>query len=125
MKTWTRRRLLGGTLSLGAATLLEGLAGRNAVADPPPVIDVEARRFRFTPAEIPLKAGQAVELAIRSVDFVHGFSLPDLGLRTDLPPGRVTRVALPPLPPGTYDFLCDNFCGDGHEEMHGRLIVRA
>ena len=37
----------------------------------------------------------------------------------------VTRIALPPMPAGTYDFLCDNFCGDGHESMHGRLVVSA
>ena len=25
----------------------------------------------------------------------------------------------------TIDFVCDNFCGDGHEEMHGRFVVSA
>jgi heme/copper-type cytochrome/quinol oxidase subunit 2 len=34
-------------------------------------------------------------------------------------------VALPAAPPGSYDFVCDNFCGDHHEEMHGRMIVEA
>jgi cytochrome c oxidase subunit 2 len=23
------------------------------------------------------------------------------------------------------DFVCDNFCGDGHEAMHGRFVVSA
>jgi heme/copper-type cytochrome/quinol oxidase subunit 2 len=26
---------------------------------------------------------------------------------------------------GKFDFLCDIFCGDGHEGMTGRLIVAA
>ena len=29
------------------------------------------------------------------------------------------------MKPGVYDFLCDNFCGDEHETMHGRMIVDA
>lgn len=125
MTAATRRRLLGGTLALGATALLDALGSRLASAADVRVIEVEARRFRFTPDDIPLKAGESVVLAIRSVDFVHGFSLPDFGLRADLPPGRVTRIALPPMAAGTYDFLCDNFCGDGHESMHGRLVVSA
>jgi cytochrome c oxidase subunit II len=64
-------------------------------------------------------------LEFTSLDFVHGFNMPDLKVRADLPPGLVTRVPLPMAKPGTYDFLCDNFCGDQHEEMHGRMIVEA
>jgi heme/copper-type cytochrome/quinol oxidase subunit 2 len=27
--------------------------------------------------------------------------------------------------PGAYAFLCDNVCGDGHEQMNGLLVVQA
>jgi heme/copper-type cytochrome/quinol oxidase subunit 2 len=27
------------------------------------------------------------------------------------------------LAPEYYDFLCDNFCGSGHEEMNGTIVV--
>ena len=63
--------------------------------------------------------------SIRSLDFVHGMNIPDLGMRLDLGPGRVTRLELQPKAAGVIDFVCDNFCGDGHEEMHGRFIVSA
>lgn len=46
-------------------------------------------------------------------------------LRADLPPGVVTRVRFTVDKPGSYDFLCDNFCGDKHEEMSGRMLVTA
>ena len=52
-------------------------------------------------------------------------NFPDFKIRADLMPGRVTRIELPALQAGTYEFLCDNFCGDGHEEMHGKLVVTA
>jgi ABC-type thiamin/hydroxymethylpyrimidine transport system permease subunit len=34
-------------------------------------------------------------------------------------------AALQPMAAGVIDFVCDNFCGSGHEEMHGRFVVRA
>jgi cytochrome c oxidase subunit 2 len=86
-------------------------------------INIVAQRFHYTPDEITLKRGKPVVLAIRSLDFVHGFKVPELGLRVDLPPGRVTEVRLTPQKTGKFDFLCDNFCGSGHEEMSGRIVV--
>jgi cytochrome c oxidase subunit 2 len=113
-----RRALLAGLTGVT-------VAGLSRAAAEPRVIEVVARRFRFEPSEIPLKAGEKVVVAFTSLDFVHGMNVPDLGLRKDLLPGRVTTLELQPEAPGVIDFLCDNFCGDGHETMHGRFIVQA
>jgi cytochrome c oxidase subunit 2 len=86
-------------------------------------IKVTAQRFSFTPDEIKLKSGQPAVLEITSLDFVHGFNVPDLGIRTNLIPGRVNSVAIKALAPGRYAFLCDNFCGGGHEDMNGTIVV--
>ena len=50
--------------------------------------------------------------------------MPDLNIRADLPPGQVTTVHLIPKKAGIYTFLCDNFCGAEHEDMHGKIIVK-
>ena len=84
-----------------------------------------ARRFSYTPGEIKLVVGRPVLLEFTTIDFMHGFHLPDLKLRADLEPGKVTRVRLTIFQPGTYEFLCDNFCGDEHEQMSGRIIAVA
>jgi hypothetical protein len=39
-------------------------------------------------------------------------------------PGQVAKLRFTPDKTGTYPFLCDVFCGDGHETMSGKLIVR-
>ncbi len=123
MKSAPRRRLLARALA-GAVGALGGTALIGAArAQAPREIELVARRFQFTPAEIALKRDETVVIALTAIDFVHGFSVPDLGLRADLMPGRVVRVTLKPTKTGTLDFLCDNFCGAGHEEMHGRFIV--
>ena len=101
------------------------LLARAGAQTGPRVIPLVARRYRYEPGEIALKAGEAVVIEIRALDFVHGMNIPDLGRRLDLLPGLVTRLELQPREPGVIDFLCDNFCGEGHEEMHGRFIVTA
>ena len=88
------------------------------------VIAIEAKRFRFTPDKIVVQRGEVVTLALRALDFAHGFSLPDFGVRIDLVPGKVVKLRLQAKQAGQFDFLCDNFCGDFHEEMSGTLIVQ-
>jgi cytochrome c oxidase subunit 2 len=120
-----RRLWLKSAAATVAAPLVAALATRVAAGDTAneTVVKLIARRFRYEPNEISLKAGQAAVLEITSLDFVHGFNIPDLSLRADLPPGRVTRLRVKFDQPGDHAFLCDNFCGDDHEEMSGKFVV--
>ncbi|WP_296349915.1 cupredoxin domain-containing protein [Reyranella sp.] len=86
---------------------------------------ISAKKFEFHPAEVHLKLGQPAILVLTSEDRIHGFKVPDLGLRAEIVPGQETRLALTPDKAGRIVFLCDVFCGDGHEEMEGILIVEA
>jgi cytochrome c oxidase subunit II len=123
MKLLARRQVIKGLMATGGSALLGALASRSAVAQSPREIEMVARRFNFTPNEIALKVNEPVVLLVRSLDFIHGFNVPDLGMRFDLVPGRVTRIELRPQKAGMIEFVCDNFCGDEHEEMHGRFVV--
>ena len=121
MNRATRRQVLQSALATAGSVALRGALAQAQSA--PRVIEVTAQRFTFEPREIALKAGERVVIAIRSLDFTHGMNIPDLRTRLDLVPGRVTRLELQPKAAGVIEFLCDNFCGDGHEGMHGRFIV--
>lgn len=126
MQRSTAKLLFVLALGLSAATVGGALMAQIGATDATqvPVIKIEAKRFVYTPNEIVLKTGQPVVLEFSSVDFVHGFKVPDLNLRADLPPGKTTRLQITPTKAGVYDFLCDNFCGTDHEEMIGRFIVK-
>ena len=87
------------------------------------VIKVVARKFVFLPSEITLKLGEPVTLEFTAPEVVMGFSAPDLKLRADIIPGTPARVRFTPDKRGTFPFICDIFCGDGHEQMGGRIVV--
>jgi cytochrome c oxidase subunit II len=87
------------------------------------VVAVSARRFEYQPSRITLKVGQPVVLELTTRDRKHGFKQSQLGLRAEIVPGRATRLAFTPLSAGTFPFACSLFCGDGHEDMGGELVV--
>ncbi|HTS83014.1 MAG TPA: cupredoxin domain-containing protein [Myxococcaceae bacterium] len=107
---------------LGAALVLLLGAGAQEPA-PPRVVTMTARKFEYSPAEIHVKRGEHVVLELTSLDRKHGFKLPELGIRSDVPPGGTARVELTPANAGRFPFACDVFCGDGHEDMTGTLVV--
>jgi cytochrome c oxidase subunit 2 len=124
----SRRQLcIGAAYGLGA--ILTGFATNASWAAKGPkkvkVIKIEAKKFVYTPNQIVLKQGVPVILEFTAIDFMHGFNVPDMHIRADLMPGQVTRVTLNTDTAGDFDFLCDNFCGTGHETMNGRITIKA
>ena len=110
------------------AALLIGGAAAGAVrlaAQPKDEVGIAASRFEFTPDTVKVKVGQPVTLVLTSLDRIHGFKMPQLGIRTEIIPDQETRLTITPDKTGTFTFFCDVFCGDGHEEMAGTLIVEA
>lgn len=86
-------------------------------------IEIVARRFDYSPSQLTLKKGVPVILELTSADVLMGFNAPDLNLRADMLPGRVTKVRFVPGQSGTFVFYCDVFCGGGHEQMQGVITV--
>jgi cytochrome c oxidase subunit 2 len=89
----------------------------------PQIIRMTVKKFEYSVKEIVVKKGVPVVIEITSEDRVHGFSLPAFGVRGDVIPGQVTRIAFTPDKSGIFEYLCDIFCGDGHEDVTGKLTV--
>jgi cytochrome c oxidase subunit II len=103
--------------------LLLPLAGTAWAQPEPRVIAIRARKFEFDPGEVTLRLGEPVVLELTTEDVHMGFDAPGLGLSADIVPGKVARVPFTPGKVGSFDFSCDVFCGSGHEEMSGVIIV--
>ncbi len=113
------------TVALLASALLSGLVvyTRANVVPAERVIHITAKKFEFSPDSITLKKGEPVVFEISSADRKHGFSLRAFGIRSDVLPGKVSRVRFTPDKTGKFNFSCDVFCGEGHEEMTGTVVV--
>lgn len=116
-----RRLLLAGF----CATLVAAAARAASQAGEARVITIVARKFVFIPNEITVRQGESVVLAFTAPEVAMGFFAPELGLRALIVPGEVSRVPFTADKAGRFDFLCDVFCGDGHEGMNGHLVVQA
>jgi cytochrome c oxidase subunit II len=119
--------------SIAAAIAVLGLVGTVGGWRRPPsagapagaerVIHLTAKRFEYVPSEITVRKGVPVIVEITSLDRDHGFKVPELGVRADVEPGKTTRFRIVPDRVGRFAFRCDVFCGSGHEDMVGELVV--
>lgn len=116
---WNRRTWI----TAAAATTLGSIAALARAAPKERVIHVVAKKFVFVPNEIRVRTGEAVVLMLSAPEVPMGFSVPGLALRADVVPGKVTALRLTADKAGSFAFLCDVFCGTGHEEMSGVLVV--
>ena len=114
----TRRVLLIGGAAAGLGTLAVAFGQAKER-----VIKVTAKKFDFTPNIIKLQKGVPAVLEFTSLDLTMGFNAPDFGVRTDIVPGAVSRVRVVPDKAGEFTFYCDIFCGSGHENMSGTIVV--
>ena len=101
--------------------LQQGIAGETRTDEQ--VLRISASTFEFKPSAVTVRKGRPVVLELVSMDAHHGFQLPEFHLRADVTPGHVEKLRFIPDKTGTFTFLCDVFCGDGHEEMSGTLNV--
>ena len=120
MRIDTDRRTL---MNAAGALALSSVAALALAKPRERIIKIVARKFVFVPSEIRMKQGETVVLQLTAPEVPMGLSLPDFGVRADIMPGKVTTLQLTPDKTGTFTFLCDVFCGTGHEDMNGTLIV--
>src|SRR5271169_2204554 len=117
------RRIAIGLASAAAFAAIAAVTATVGAAPQPQTIKLTVKKFEYSLKQITVKKGTPVVIEITSQDRQHGFSLPDFNVRADVNPGKVVRVAFTADKAGEFDYLCDIFCGDGHEDVNGKLVV--
>ena len=112
-------------VSAAGALALSSVAALALAKPKARVIKIVAKKFEFLPHEVTLKKGVPVILEFTTADVAMGFNAPDFKVRTDILPGKVAQLRIVPRETGSFEYLCDVFCGSGHEEMSGKIIVVA
>lgn len=73
--------------------------------------------------EIHLPVNEVVHFELDSPDVIHSFWIPALGGKTDMIPGRLTRLNLRATRPGRYRGACAEYCGTSHAYMTFAVVV--
>lgn len=113
----------GAALLLGVAAMLFSQQDP-AAASAPRVIEVVVRKFAFEPARIEVTEGERIRLVVTSADGVHGVGIKKFRVEHTVPRGgKPITIDFVASAPGEFPVLCSEYCGNGHEEMKGMLVV--
>jgi cytochrome c oxidase subunit 2 len=102
-----------------------GICSADTLEEPqqPREIKVKARKFSFEPKVITVRKGERVKLIVTSEDVDHGIAISDLGIEEEIKAKETKVIEITPEREGRFQFTCSVFCGDGHPNMAGVLVV--
>lgn len=87
-------------------------------------IRIIAKQFDYEPENITVSFGTRVHLILTSIDVTHGFQIEEYNINNiQIRNGEETEVSFVANLRGEFTFFCDVFCGVGHADHWGRLIV--
>jgi cytochrome c oxidase subunit 2 len=75
--------------------------------------------------ELHVPVGKPVKLVMSSDDVIHSFYVPSFRLKADLLPNRYTEMWFTPTREGTHTIFCAEYCGRGHSDMSGKILVES
>lgn len=111
---------LAALLATGSAAVVVAAYGQEGDAQH---VSMQAMKFDFLPETVTVKKGKPVVLELTTLDRLHGFDAPSLGLHAEIAPGAPTIIRFTPDKAGKFGLHCDIFCGEDHEGMMGQIIV--
>jgi cytochrome c oxidase subunit 2 len=82
-----------------------------------------AQTWQFIPKEIRVPVGSEITFYVTSKDVQHGFKLQGTNVNMQIVPGQVSSLTVTMDTPGTFNYICTEYCGSAHAIMYGRLIV--
>jgi cytochrome c oxidase subunit 2 len=82
-----------------------------------------AHLWAWTPSPLHVPQGAAVTFMVTSADVLHGFEVQGTTINMTAVPGIVGSVTYTFAHAGTYNIICNEFCGIEHQAMVGRIIV--
>jgi cytochrome c oxidase subunit 2 len=108
------------------------LSDNEALAKNRMTIDVTAEQFAwsFTYPDLKVETGdlrvpvnRQIYLRLISKDVIHDFWVNETRLKADVVPGITNHLIIDPNRVGTYEIVCAELCGVGHNVMRSRMIV--
>ncbi|MGX9134226.1 cupredoxin domain-containing protein [Rummeliibacillus sp. JY-2-4R] len=83
-------------------------------------VTITSKNFDFDQKEIKAKVGDTVKIHFKNDEGAHGFGLDAFG-GISIKNGETAEFVVDKA--GTYEYYCTLMCGQGHDNMMGKLIV--
>ncbi|MDD2923323.1 MAG: cytochrome c oxidase subunit II [Anaerolineales bacterium] len=96
---------------------------REVVAGKKYDVYILAKTWQYLPAEVKVPVGAKVTFYVTSMDVQHGFKLQDTNVNFQIVPGQVSKLTTTFTKPGSYNYICTEYCGAAHAAMYGVVIV--
>jgi len=87
-------------------------------------IRAQASPWKFYPDKLEVPVGSTVTFYLTSADVQHGFKLEGTNINVMVLPGQVTKMTATFNQKGTFPYVCTEYCGVGHQNMFGTLVVK-
>jgi cytochrome c oxidase subunit 2 len=88
-------------------------------------VQLVSRMWRFEPQQVELPPGARVTIYLSTADVVHGFQLVGTNVNLMAVPGSVNVAVVTFEREGEYLAVCHEYCGVGHQNMAGKIVIRA
>ena len=82
-----------------------------------------AQVWTFLPNKITVPEGSTITFYVTSKDVQHGFIIADTNINMIIIPGQVSTLTATFDKAGEYHFVCNEYCGVGHQTMFGTIVV--
>lgn len=82
-----------------------------------------AKMWDFEPKDVTVPAGSTIDIYVSTPDVTHGLILLGTNLNLMVVPGVVNYARVKLDQARTYQLLCHEYCGTGHERMAANLHV--
>ena len=94
-------------------------------------VQVEGQKWSWTftypngyvDSNLHVPVDRPVRLVMSSTDVIHSLYVPAFRIKQDVVPGRYSSVWFEATEPGEYDLFCAEYCGTGHSDMLGHVVV--
>lgn len=82
-----------------------------------------AQTWAFLPNQITIPKGSTITFYVTSRDVQHGFNIQGTNINMMVIPGQVSTLTATFDKPGTYNIVCNEYCGVGHQIMYATIEV--
>jgi cytochrome c oxidase subunit 2 len=84
---------------------------------------IVAQMWAFNPGEVTVPKGSTVNVFVTSKDVVHGFLIDRKAVNLMIIPGAINTATIKFNKAGNYHMVCHEYCGIGHQNMLGNIVV--